>query len=325
MRIVRAVTADHYVQARLLLDEYFHELALDLSFQRVEDEVAELEKQYGEPVGAFLLAESGSEVVGCVGVRPRDRSTCEMKRLYVRPSARSTRVGETLAEAAIQEGRRLGYGTMVLDTLPSMTRAQALYLSLGFEDCEPYYASPIAGTRYMRLDLTQALTAEEVAARIELLDKMPGAVADRVQQFDDAAMRTRAGDDPFTLLAHVCHLRDLEREAYNPRLVRLTEGGHPSLPDFNGQKVASERDYNSLRVDEALAELAAARARSVEIVRRSPLGALRRTGVLESVGVISANDLLSRMREHDTEHLADIDKLCARLSRGGCEHERRSQ
>ena len=47
-------------------------------------------------------------------------------------------------------------GSMLLDTLPSMTVAQALYRRMGFRDVTPYRYNPIPGTSYMEQDLISA-------------------------------------------------------------------------------------------------------------------------------------------------------------------------
>jgi len=151
--IKEATTADALLQARTLFKEYQAALGVDLGFQDFENELANLPGQYAAPGGRLLLASADSRVAGCVALRPLSGDACEMKRLFVRPAFRAHGVGRMLAERAISEARSIGYRRMCLDTLPSMGRAQQLYEALGFREIEPYRYNPIAGTKYLGLNL----------------------------------------------------------------------------------------------------------------------------------------------------------------------------
>ena len=118
-----------------LFREYWTAIGLAPSFQNFESEVAGLPGEYAAPRGQMIVARDPGEgsLVACVSLRPfPEAGCCEMKRLYVRPAARGTGLGRRLAIAVMDEGRRLGYTRMCLDTLPTLQAAQALYLDLGF-------------------------------------------------------------------------------------------------------------------------------------------------------------------------------------------------
>ena len=152
MKVVVAGEAE-LDDVRRLFAEYASSLGFDLGFQDFERELRELPGDYGPPRGRLLLARVDGEAAGCVGLRPLEGDSCEMKRLYVRPAHRGGGTGRALVVAVIAAGRELGYARMRLDTVPAMGAARALYRSLGFRGIQPYRYNPIPGTAYMELDL----------------------------------------------------------------------------------------------------------------------------------------------------------------------------
>jgi ribosomal protein S18 acetylase RimI-like enzyme len=150
--IVPAIAPEQIAAARQLFKEYEASLGIELTFQGFQQEVADLPGAYAPPAGRLFLA-TGAEPAGCVALRSLGAGICEMKRLYVRPTARGARLGRRLADTVIREARAIGYVRMRLDTLPSMKEAFALYQTLGFHEIAPYYATPIVGTRFMELGL----------------------------------------------------------------------------------------------------------------------------------------------------------------------------
>ncbi len=142
---------------RDIFREYAATLSVDLCFQDFDAELAGLPGDYAAPRGALLLARVDGAVAGCCALRPMDSSdypnASEMKRLYVRKAFRGFGLGRQLAEAILDEARRAGYSSVLLDTLDDMEAARALYEDLGFADIPPYYHNPHAGAHYLKVDL----------------------------------------------------------------------------------------------------------------------------------------------------------------------------
>ncbi len=137
--------------------EYAGSLEIDLAFQSFDEELAALPGDYVAPSGQLLLALVDGEVAGCGAMRSAPQidypNACEMKRLYVRPAFRRFGLGRLLAQALLDEARRAGYSSVVLDTLDDMESARELYVTLGFAEIPPYYFNPVPGAHYLKAEL----------------------------------------------------------------------------------------------------------------------------------------------------------------------------
>ena len=142
---------------RQIFREYAAELGIDLCFQNFDSELDGLPGEYAAPRGALLLAMVNGELAACCGLRPLKSSgmtnTAEMKRLYVRPAFRGLGLGRHLAQAILHAAHRIGYDSVVLDTLDDMHAARAMYEDLGFREIPAYYRNPLPGVHYLKLDM----------------------------------------------------------------------------------------------------------------------------------------------------------------------------
>jgi len=144
-RLVEATRAEQVAVVRGLFAEYARLVDEPACFIGLERELEALPGDY-----RLLLAEAAA---GCVAVRLLDANTAEMKRLYVRSAHRGKGLGRALAQAAIDVAREAGCARIVLDTLPKMREAQALYDLLAFTRIEPYLREPTPGALCYELKL----------------------------------------------------------------------------------------------------------------------------------------------------------------------------
>ncbi len=153
---IRLVRTAHDVDvARRLFREYQSWLArhrgeeafadtiqkIDLSW--IDEEIASLPGPYGAPGGALFLAFSGRTAVGCGALRRFGPRVGEVKRVYVRPRYRGLGLGRRLTRAILNRARSMGYHRAVLDTLPAMRSAIAMYRDMGFRPIRAYWSHPV--------------------------------------------------------------------------------------------------------------------------------------------------------------------------------------
>ena len=104
--------------------EQRHGLSLDAIFQ---------------PHVRFFVASLDGVAVGCGGVALFD-DFAEVKRMYVRPSARGAGVARAMLERIAAEARLVGLPALRLETGTKQLDALRLYRRHGFTDCAPFGA-----------------------------------------------------------------------------------------------------------------------------------------------------------------------------------------
>ena len=119
----------------------------------MSSELVQLRSFYAAP-SVLMLAFDDTTPIGVVGLLILPESTGEIRRLYVVDGRRTTGLGRRLVEQLIERARALGLTRLVLNTLPTMLHAQALYQSLGFIECDPYVYKPTVGVLYFERELS---------------------------------------------------------------------------------------------------------------------------------------------------------------------------
>ena len=133
-----------------LSSDQMQRIAQEMGFSETTFILSDTPRDGGHDVRIFT---PGDEVpfAGCVALRQIGDGVCEMKRLFVRPAFRGRGIGGALAQAIIEQARRIGYKRMRLDTVLEPAKNQ--YRSLGSWEIPPYQQVPIEGVVFMELEL----------------------------------------------------------------------------------------------------------------------------------------------------------------------------
>jgi transcriptional regulator with XRE-family HTH domain len=146
------------------------------------------------------------------------------------------------------------------------------------------------------------------------LGAMPAKLRGIVADIPRARWRTTPASGGFSLVEHVCHLRDIDGDGYRVRVERMLTEPNPSLPDINGDALARERDYLNQDLAAALATFTATRLAIVARLAKLSPAERRRTGLMAGTTEITVEGLVEIMMAHDSEHLDQLLELRAELA-----------
>ena len=99
----------------------------------IDQDLDDVVVSYIAPGGMFAVLESTAGTIeGCVGIFHLDDEQCELRKMYLRTSARHKGQGRRLLEHAIQFARDANFNEIVLETNSVLKVAIEMYERYGF-------------------------------------------------------------------------------------------------------------------------------------------------------------------------------------------------
>jgi hypothetical protein len=154
------------------------------------------------------------------------------------------------------------------------------------------------------------VTDEERQQLIETLHATPARLKAALKGVPKNLALWRPAPGKWSILEIVCHLRDMEREAYLARYQRVLAEDEPRLADVDGDVYAIERDYRSQSLAQAQREWLAARRESLKLLKGVKGAAWERAGVHATAGRLTLEAFLRRHAVgNDEAHLGQIEAI----------------
>jgi len=117
----------------------------------------------------------------------------------------------------------------------------------------------------------------------------------------------------FTAIEQICHVRDIELEGYQVRFRRTLAEASPFLPSIDSEEVARQRDYGREDARQVFADIRAARADTVAMLRGLAPAAFDRPAEFEGYGSVSLRGLVHYLCSHDQQHLSGLQWLLGKI------------
>ena len=145
-----------------LVFEALKEYGLNPDPGETDADLQNIENNYISRGGIFKVLEyEPGKIIGCYGLYPIDKITCELRKMYLVKSERGKGFGRMMLDSAIEGGGKLGFTQIILETASVLKEAINLYVSYGFKPyesdhistrCDQWFSLPLGVRIKLELD-----------------------------------------------------------------------------------------------------------------------------------------------------------------------------
>jgi putative acetyltransferase len=133
-----------------LVSGVLSEFNLPFEPESKDSDLRNIELSYLQSGGIFeVIEDRDGHLLGTYGLFPLTRETCELRKMYFVAEIRGLGLGKRVLTRAVNHALRLGFKTIVLETISVLDRAVRLYTHFGFVPTETRHTSARVDQAYI--------------------------------------------------------------------------------------------------------------------------------------------------------------------------------
>jgi hypothetical protein len=141
---------------------------------------------------------------------------------------------------------------------------------------------------------------------LEILATTPQKLKQEISTLSRREMLTRPAPNKWSVQEVLAHLADVEEVGMRARVAAMIEQESPTLLPVDQEARAVQFGYNTIDPRRSLAHLERQHRANLKWLRKLRTSQLKRKGVHQQVGEITAEELITEWAFHDLGHLKQI-------------------
>jgi|GEM_PF-535589 len=154
------------------------------------------------------------------------------------------------------------------------------------------------------------MEANERPRYLEIVGQTPDRLTATLKGIPKKLLLWTPSPGKWSILEIVCHMRDMEEDAYLARYRRILGEEGPLLKNIDGDAYALEREYRKLKLGKVLGEWKKLRRETLKLLKNVKDDQWQRAGVHETDGPLTLDTVLRRQAVgNDEAHLGQIEHI----------------